>query len=88
MLPWSDDGDDDDDDDRRALLSTFEELALEAREASNDLTEEEESLVNDLAKLDDDTIQDLMENRELLADDNEMSARSAKVKVAGDLLIR
>ena len=88
MLFFSGDGEDDDDDDRRALLSTFEELALDAREASNTLTEEEESLVNDLANLDDDTLQDLMENRELLADDNGMSARSAKVKVAGDLLIR
>ena len=89
--PWLEDGDDgdtDDDYDRRALLSTFEELALEARETKNALTEEEESLVNNLANLDDSTLKDLMDNIELLADDSEMSARSAKAKVASNLLIR
>ena len=78
----------DDDDDRRALLSAFDQLALDAREANSGLTEDEQALINDLATLDDDTLQDLMNNRELLADDSGMSARSAKAKMASDLLIR
>ena len=78
----------DDDDDRRALLSAFGELDIDAREADNVLTDDEEALVSDLAKLDDDTIQDLMDNRELLADDSDVLSRSVKAQVAEDLLIR
>lgn len=87
------DGDEEEDDDGlNAMLAAYRAIDLNALDEGSDdsLTEDEdvEFLLRDLAELEESTVQDLVENKDMLDEDDDITGRSLQDKIAKDLLYR
>ena len=74
------------------MLAAYRAIDLNALDEGSDdgLTEDEDVdfLLRDLAELEESTVQDLVENKDMLDEDDDITGRSLQDKIAKDLLYR